>query len=335
MDIKPDPQISIIIPTYNREKFVTIAIDSVLNQNFIDYEIIVIDDGSTDKTIMALNAYLNKIRYIWQENAGVSSARNAGIKEARGKWVAFLDSDDEWTKDYLATQMAQVKKFPYAVAHIANAVTVLPSGERSNHFAGTGMLGKFNTKPYLIFERPLNMIVKHAPWFLQAVIIRRDVLLRSGLFNTDLRIAEDLDLIARVSLRGPFSFCRKELVEIYRRNEMIENLASQSQKRGIYSYKSFGKVYENILCYNDLGWLEKAAIAGALCSNWRNLGNVFVMAGKRFKARHYYKKSLFLYPSIRSLIKFLATFLPLNISRALVLTGRHILPGEDIMQDED
>lgn len=78
-EIKSEPQISVIIPTYNRERFVTKAIDSILNQNFRDYEIIVIDDGSTDETRKVIEAYANKIRYVWQKNSGVSSERNAGM----------------------------------------------------------------------------------------------------------------------------------------------------------------------------------------------------------------------------------------------------------------
>ncbi len=77
------PLVSVVIPTYNRALFVTKAIDSVLKQSFKDYEIIVIDDGSTDGTRKALEAYSNKITYIYQENSGVSYARNTGIKEAK------------------------------------------------------------------------------------------------------------------------------------------------------------------------------------------------------------------------------------------------------------
>lgn len=328
-EIKPMPQISVIIPTYNRERFVTKAIDSVLNQTFTDFEIIVIDDGSTDGTGRMLTAYGKKIRYTYQENSGVSSARNVGIEQARGKWIAFLDSDDEWKEDYLSTQMAQAKKFPYAVAHITNAVSVSSNGERYNFFGEIGLLGKFGDREYLVFERPLRMVVKYIVSFLQSSIIRKDILLQAGLFDTDLSIAEDLDLIARVALRGAFTICRRELVEVIRRQEPIENLMAQSAKRGIYRFKAFGKVYASLLSWPGLSWVEKATIMRALSSNRRALGNALVMAGKKCEARHCYWESLCLYPSVRSLIKVVATFSPINISHALVLKGKHILPGED------
>lgn len=327
--VKSVPQVSVIIPTYNREKFVVKAIDSVLNQTFNHYEIIIVDDGSTDGTRKALEAYSNKIRYVYQENAGVSSARNAGIKEAQGEWVAFLDSDDEWTKDYLPTQMAQIRQYPHAVAHITNGVTIMPRGERSNLFIETKLLGRFKSKQCLVLEKPMSVIIKHTPWFTPSFIVRRDVLLKAGLFNTELSIAEDLDVIARVALGGPFTFCRKELVEVYRRNEPIENLVAQSVKRGIYTCNAFGKVYANLLSSSELTWMEKVTIARALSSNRRALGNVLVMAGRKVEARQVYKESLIRYPSVRSLIKFAATFLPGTISRVFVKKGKHMLPGED------
>jgi glycosyltransferase involved in cell wall biosynthesis len=122
------PKISVIVPTYNRERFIIKAIDSILNQTYKDYEIIVVDDGSTDETKKALQAY-SQIKYIFQDNGGVSSARNTGIMAAKGEWVAFLDSDDEWTEDYLSVQMEQVKEFPQAVGHMTNAVSVLSDGQ--------------------------------------------------------------------------------------------------------------------------------------------------------------------------------------------------------------
>lgn len=97
--------ISVIIPSYNCEKYLPQAVDSVLIQNYRDMEIIVVDDGSKDNTKAIVEDYLRKhpgrIRYIYQDNAGVSSARNKGIKEANGKYLAFLDSDDVWKDDFI------------------------------------------------------------------------------------------------------------------------------------------------------------------------------------------------------------------------------------------
>ena len=91
------PLVSVIIPVYNSAKYIQKAIDSVLDQTYSNYEIIVVDDGSTDETRQKLQSYQNKIRYVFQENQGSATARNTGIKLAKGDLVAFLDSDDFWS----------------------------------------------------------------------------------------------------------------------------------------------------------------------------------------------------------------------------------------------
>ena len=106
------PKFSVIIPAYIRKRFVLKAIDSVLRQTVTDHEIVVIDDGSTDGTATALEAYGEKILYIRQENSGVSAARNAGIRAAQGNLIAFLDSDDEWLPKKLQTQIDFFRKNP-------------------------------------------------------------------------------------------------------------------------------------------------------------------------------------------------------------------------------
>ncbi|MFH0731641.1 MAG: glycosyltransferase [Candidatus Omnitrophota bacterium] len=93
--------VSVIIPTYNNASFISEAVDSVLAQTYTDYEIVVIDDGSTDNTKEILSKYNNKIRYFYQENKGVSSARNLGIRQATGEYIAFLDADDLMLPDRL------------------------------------------------------------------------------------------------------------------------------------------------------------------------------------------------------------------------------------------
>ncbi len=99
------PLVSVVIPTYNRAQMVSEAVRSVLEQTFGDLEVIVVDDGSTDGTREALKPHADKIRYLRQENSGVSAARNRGIAEARGSLIAFLDSDDLWLPAKLKNQV--------------------------------------------------------------------------------------------------------------------------------------------------------------------------------------------------------------------------------------
>ncbi|MFX0194938.1 MAG: glycosyltransferase family 2 protein [Candidatus Hodarchaeota archaeon] len=322
------PKISVIIPTYNREKLVTLAIDSVLKQAYKDYEIIVIDDGSTDDTKETLKAYGKKITYFYQRNSGVSGALNAGIKVAKGDWVGFLGSDDEWVPEYLTWQMRQVKQYPEVFTHITNSVTVLPNGTKENHFLGTEFLGRFKGNSCIILKRPFYTVIKHSPWFVQSAIIRRDILLDTGLFNKSLTIGEDLDLIARLALKGPFGIISKVLVRIYRREESIENLAAQVVNEGIYSCESFATIFENLRNLEMLTFREKAILAKALSSNRRALANILLISRKQLEARSYYKKALLIYPSHRSLIKYISSFLPYKVAILFIRKGKHIKPGE-------
>src|SRR4028118_1349040 len=100
------PQVSVIIPAYNGDRYIAQAVESVISQTYKNWEIIVVDDGSTDDTRQALQPYFDRIRYVYQENQGVAAARNRGIQESRGELIAFLDQDDFFLSDKLAGQVA-------------------------------------------------------------------------------------------------------------------------------------------------------------------------------------------------------------------------------------
>lgn len=113
--------ISVVIPLYNKEDSIARTINSVLGQNFDDYEIIIVNDGSTDNSQKVVQSFSDpRIRLINQPNSGVSVARNRGIHEARGKYIALLDGDDEWHSDYLSRQMALTRKYPECQIFITN-----------------------------------------------------------------------------------------------------------------------------------------------------------------------------------------------------------------------
>src|SRR5262245_37453075 len=121
------PILSVVIPTYNRARFVTKAIDSALAQGE-ECEVIVVDDGSTDDTSASLSVYCDRVKYLYQANAGVSRARNAGIEVARGEWITFLDSDDEWLPNFLAQHLEACDKNRDLAATIMNVVNCREEG---------------------------------------------------------------------------------------------------------------------------------------------------------------------------------------------------------------
>lgn len=186
------PQVSVIIPTYNRAWIVKEAIDSVLAQEFADYELIVVDDGSTDATAEVLSGYGERICALRQKNKGVSAARNKGIQSAGGNLIAFLDSDDLWLPSKLDRQVAFFQKHPHAVAcqteetWIRNGLRVNP---KKRHRKPSGM----------IFEPSLELCLVSP----SAVMIRRSLFDQVGLFDESLPACEDYDLWLRISCRFP------------------------------------------------------------------------------------------------------------------------------------
>jgi glycosyltransferase involved in cell wall biosynthesis len=311
---------SVIIPTYNRASFVTKAVDSVLRQSFKDYEILVVDDGSTDTTTQALERYGTRITLIHQANSGVSAARNAGIIKAIGTWVAFLDSDDEWKENYLARHSEQISSSPNVIAFISNAINIHPGG-RSTYFEDT-ILKRFGVRTFVRIKRPFRAIMNHSHWFLQSMVVRRDVLLRTGLFDTALAIAEDRDLIARLALEGEFGFNKEVLVKVYRRTEPISNLAAA--RGSMQARKSFEKVFENLRRDRRLRFMERLMLAKVSSANQREIGNLLLAQADVRQARAIYKQALTTYPSLRSLIKYLISLLPSRFAVILVRRDRNL-----------
>lgn len=186
------PLVSVIIPTYNRAWIIREAIDSVLEQDFNDYELIVVDDGSTDNTPEILNNYGDRIIILRQDNQGVSAARNRGLAEAGGQLIALLDSDDLWLPHKLSRQVDFFDKHPAAVINqteeiwMRNGVRVNP---RNRHRKSAGM----------IFERSLGLCLISP----SAVMIRKSLLEVVGGFDESLPACEDYDLWLRTSCRYP------------------------------------------------------------------------------------------------------------------------------------
>ena len=187
-----DPLVSIIIPTYNRAWIVRDAIDSVLGQTYAAFELIVVDDGSTDRTPQILDAYGDRLRVIRQANQGVSAARNRGIGASSGPLIALLDSDDIWLPGKLSVQVDFFRKNPAALICQTEEIWIR-NGLRVNP-------GKRHRKPSgMIFERSLELCLVSP----SAVMFRRELLENVGLFDESLPACEDYDLWLRVGCRFP------------------------------------------------------------------------------------------------------------------------------------
>jgi len=195
------PSVSVIIPTYNRGHVLPDAIESVFTQDFSDYELIVIDDGSTDRTVTILDGYPNRVKVYRQINQGVSAARNHGIAVSSGRLIAFLDSDDLWLPQKLSVQVDFFNSNPEALIcqtqeiWIRNGVRVNP---KKRHQKPSGH----------IFKKSLELCLVSP----SAVMLRRRLFDSVGLFDESLPACEDYDLWLRISSRFPVHLIDKPLI---------------------------------------------------------------------------------------------------------------------------
>jgi glycosyltransferase involved in cell wall biosynthesis len=188
--------VSVIIPAHNTAPFIGEAVASVFAQSFADYEVIVINDGSADtpELELALRPYWSRIVYRVQPNAGPSSARNHGIRVARGEYVAFLDSDDAWMPAHLATQMDILAHDPTVDFLYCNGIVI-----GNGRHAGSELMSMYPSRGTVTFER---LIRNECTVPMSSVTARRQSLIDAGLFDERFKRAEDFHLWSRLAHRG-------------------------------------------------------------------------------------------------------------------------------------
>jgi glycosyltransferase involved in cell wall biosynthesis len=197
----PKPLVTVIIPTFNRGYCLAETISSVLDQTFINFELIVVDDRSTDNTLEVIDQFQG-IRLIrLQKNYGVSYARNRGLEQALGDWVAFLDSDDLWVKGKLQAQVKWIENQPncYAVytdeIWIRNGVRVNPMNKH-HKYSGD------------IFQNCLPLCIVSP----SSVLLKAEMLNEVGGFDESMPVCEDYDLWLRIARCFPFHFIEEKLI---------------------------------------------------------------------------------------------------------------------------
>ena len=188
--------ISVVIPLYNKEKSITTTLESVLAQTYTDYEVVVVDDGSTDNSANIVRKLVNeKIRLISQPNGGVSAARNAGILAAKGEYVTFLDADDLWTIDYLETLVTLIKDFPnaglYAIGYRVINSPTMPSREQIDAINKNALRGPVD-----------NLWIGDMDLYIGSTCSSKERMIRVGLMDTRMTHGEDLDFCWRLILDG-------------------------------------------------------------------------------------------------------------------------------------
>jgi glycosyltransferase involved in cell wall biosynthesis len=236
--------ISIVIPVYNRAHYIKDCIDSVLQQTYKDYEIIVVDDGSTDNVREVLQPYMNIIRYIYKENGGAASARNEGIRNAKGEYIAWLDSDDRWFPFKLELEIKILEKQQDGIGFLHSDFSCFTNekGRIADSYIRAGFttfyrnfssydtiyaakcsikdMGiEFNSLPSdtTVYWGNVSNCVILGPMFLpSSVLMRTGCVNKMGFFNENFRTGEDFDYLARTARKYNVTFIDYPTLE-YRR----------------------------------------------------------------------------------------------------------------------
>lgn len=245
--------VSVIIPTYNRSKIVESAIRSVLNQSYKDYEIIVIDDGSTDGTMEYLESLHLPIKIISKQNGGVASARNAGIKAAQGDYIAFLDSDDSWLPDKLKAQVDYLYTHPdMPLVYTDEYIEVNGETLQDTRFQ------RANVDDNIKNNFLLAGFVQQTPIHTSAVMVRKTVLDEVGYFNETLKIHEDSELWNRISKKYKFGYIDIPLA-VFRYKDGVEHLMKDfHSERSKEEGRKYLRLYEEMYKYDMTDQIRKS-----------------------------------------------------------------------------
>jgi glycosyltransferase involved in cell wall biosynthesis len=265
------PKVSVIIPTYNRLSMLQEAVDSVLCQDFEDFELIVVDDGSTDGTAEEMRRYGGRVRCLrHSKNRGVSATRNKGILYARGKYVAFLDSDDLWVKGKLKLQVTFLDENPQYPLCYTDEIWIR-KGRRVNpkqrHAKYSGW----------IFEKCLPLCTISP----SSAMMRKTLFPKVGLFDEALPVCEDYDFWLRVSVRFPIFFINKKL--IIKRGGHPDQLSQRSWGNDRYRVMAL----EKLLSEPHVRPEERELILGEMRKKCQVLYKGFLKRSNEIEARHY------------------------------------------------
>jgi cellulose synthase/poly-beta-1,6-N-acetylglucosamine synthase-like glycosyltransferase len=210
--------VSVVIPTFNRTRQTIAAVESVLAQTYHNVEIIVIDDGSTDGSGEVVERFVSqtknggrRVLYLRQPNQGASIARNTGIAEAQGEYIAFLDSDDVWAPEKLDWQLKAIEQFKHGCsACVTDARLVNDSGMDRGSFETQGR--HYQQTIGIDCEATLSLAHSFCGFWMSSLLVRADTVRKIGGFNTDISFVEDRDLHFRLSLVTSIAYVNKPLI---------------------------------------------------------------------------------------------------------------------------
>jgi len=265
------PKVSVIIPTHNRLPMLKEAVRSVLAQDFEDFELIVVDDGSTDGTSEEMKQFGGRVKVIeHEENRGVSAARNRGALHAKGKYIAFLDSDDMWVKGKLKIQVAFLDDNPHYPLCYTDEIWIR-RGKRVNP------MKKHSKYSGWILEKCLPLCIISP----SSAMMRKNLFSKVGLFDEALPVCEDYDFWLRISSRFPIFFINKKL--IIKRGGHSDQLSNRSWVNDRYRVIAL----EKLLSEPHLKPDEREMVLEEMKRKCQVLSKGFVKRGNELEARYY------------------------------------------------
>ena len=291
-------KVSVIIPTYNRANYIARAVNSVLNQTCKEYEIIVVDDGSTDTTKDVVMQFQNKVKYFRQENQGSAAARNRGIQESRGEYIAFLDSDDYWVPEKLEEQVKVLDAHKNVGIVYARMPIINEKGER----LGTkpaGISGK-NFKELLEVWGDLPT---------STVMTRRACFDKAGMFDTTLTTMQDIDMWLRIARFYDLHEIEGKVLAYYVRH------SEQATASRIKVYDGLVKIYQKIL--NTFEDAPKDLFVKRIAMNQYTLSRAYYFEKFYHKSFQNVSAVILRYPLVGALFFYAGDSLPVKILKII------------------
>lgn len=318
------PKVSVVIPTYNRADKVGNTIESVLAQAISDLEVIVVDDGSSDGTEQTLReAFGDRIRYYAQANQGASVARNKGIAEARGEWVAFLDSDDLWEKEKLEWQFKAMKRLGPQCGACYTDVRLLNHSETRTLFQmaeesyrHVEELGS-NPEVLKLLVRPggAGMVV-----CLSSLLARTEIVRKTGGFDVKLLYSQDSEFMFRLALLTGFCYVNYPLVWFDRSPAEVRHVGVSSDwnKMDFFLQDSQLRLERLLRLSERLPRSVRKLIREQLCSVHSGWTNWYLEAGEYGKAREAVNKAAQMDLTRNVALKWLLTWISPPLARRTV-----------------
>jgi glycosyltransferase involved in cell wall biosynthesis len=277
------PRVSVIVPAYNSAEFIASSLISILEQTYRDYEIIVVDDGSTDETKQQAVAVSPAVRYIYQANGGPSLARNTGIAAARGSLICFLDADDLWLPGKLAAQVECMDRNPAAGLIFSDEEEFDERGVQCRSLLATSRFYPDIVESGTVANACQRLLVEN---FIptSTVMIRRDCFSMVGLFDPLLKASEDRDLWSRIAASFPIVGLR----DVHGRKRVVASSVSRDVEKTLRSrIRLWTKARE---LFPELA--PRRTVNALLATTYVHLGYVLLRNGSTSEARRMALKTL-------------------------------------------